>query len=169
MLQRLWPSYYFFNLTRLNLAVEQKSVEKHFFSAKEQFSEVSNSLQLCLLCVLTRGVGFSYKQGWPMCFERGTKYQIWFLKINFPVFWLVTGINLWPLANYSPLLWSFLICGKILLYNNFTGGSKPIGKRMTLGIFIVSERINLVGCILLNSSSKLLSKNSKPGNSENFS
>ena len=105
------------NLTRLNLTAEQKPVhEKHFFQVKNtSLKWVTFSNFFCLWCVLTHSVGFSYKQGWPMCFERGIKYQIWSLKISFPVFWLVTGINLRLLASYSPLLWCFLICGRILL------------------------------------------------------
>lgn len=105
-----------------------------------------------------------------MCLEMGIKYQIWFLKINFPGFLLVTGINLCPLDKYSLLLLGcFLICGSILLCNNFRVGSKSICKRMALEVFVGRERISVVGSIFLNSCCKLLSENWKAGNSENFS
>lgn len=142
----------------------------HFFPPKwRYFSKASNSLKRYLRCGLPWDIGFSHKQGWPMCFERGIKYQIRFVKIKLPVFPLVTGINPWPLANYALSLWCLLICGRILLRSNFRAGSKSICKRMTSEEFVVSKRISLVCCIFKNSSSKLLSRNSEPGNCENFS
>lgn len=103
-----------------------------------------------------------------MCFERGIRYQICFLKINFQVFWLLSRINLCPLGKYSLLLWHFLICGHALPSNNFRTGSKSISKRNIWEVSVVSRSGSLVGCIFLKGCCKLLSKNSKAGDAGNF-
>lgn len=103
-----------------------------------------------------------------MCFERGIRYQICFLKINFQVFWLLSRINLCPLGKYSLLLWHFLICGRALPSNNFRAGSKSISKRKIWEVSVVSRSGSLVGCIFLRAVASSCLKIQRLGTLETF-